>query len=309
MGSDNLTARLANLSPAKRALLDLQLMEKGAAATAPSNIPRRFDAGSAPLSFAQQRLWFLNQLEPESPAYNESTTFRLSGLLDVEVLKRALNEIVRRHEVLRTVIVTVEGNPFQVVARDREVDLPSIDLSAVPTTDRESEAQRLILETIRKPFDLSRDLPMRVMLLRLGEQEQLFLVVKHHIATDGWSLGIFWRELTALYRAFAVGADSPLSELPIQYADYAVWQREWLQGEVLERRLAYWKKQLNAIGTLPLPTDRPRPVVQSFRGARQSILLSKELTGQLKALSRKEGVTLFMTLLAAFQVLLYRYTG
>ncbi|MGH7930764.1 MAG: condensation domain-containing protein, partial [Candidatus Binatia bacterium] len=309
MGSENLTERFANLSPAKRALLELRLMEQGAEGLVNPSIPRRPAGDTAPLSFAQQRLWFLNQLEPESPAYNESSTFRLNGILDLGAFTKALNQIVLRHEVLRTVIVTVDGSPCQVVVNNRDLDLPVIDLRAVPATDRDSEAQRLIAETIRKTFDLSRDFPLRVMLLRLGEQEHMLLVVKHHIASDGWSSGVWWRELTVLYRAFASGGASPLPELPIQYADYAVWQRDWLQGELLERQLSYWKKQLHGIGAQQLPTDRPRPLVRSDQGKHQTIELSEELSRKLKALSRQHGATLFMTLLAAFQTLLYRYTG
>ena len=309
MGSDNLTARFANLSPAKRALLELRLNEKSAESLVSLSIPRRSARDTAPLSFAQQRLWFLNQLEPESPAYNESSTFRLSGTLDRDAFKMALNQVVLRHEVLRTTIVTVDGSPCQVIVRNRDVDLPVIDLYAVPNTDRYSEAQRLIVETIRKPFDLSRDLMLRVLLLQLAEKEHIFLVVKHHIASDKWSSGILWKELTAIYEAFVSGETSPLPELPIQYADYAVWQREWLQGDLLERQLSYWKKQLAGLGALQLPTDRPRPSVRSYQGNSQTIELSKQLSQKLEALSRQQGTTLFMTLLAAFQTLLYRYTG
>ena len=309
MGSDSLTARFANLSPVKRALLELRLKEKCPESLVTPSIPRRSARDTAPLSFAQQRLWFLNQLEPESPAYNESNAFRLSGTLNRDAFKMALNQVVLRHEILRTTIVTVDGSPCQVIASNRDVDLPVIDLQAVPETDRDSEAQRLIVETIRKPFDLFRDLMLRVLLLQLTEKEHIFLVVKHHIASDRWSTGILWKELTALYEAFVSGEPSPLPELPIQYADYAVWQREWLQGEVLERQLSYWKKQLAGLGALQLPTDRPRPSVRSYQGKRQTIELSKQLSQELEVLSRQQGTTLFMTLLAAFQTLLYRYTG
>jgi amino acid adenylation domain-containing protein len=309
MGSDSLTARFTNLSPAKRALFELRLKEKSLESLVTSSTPRRVASDSAPLSFAQQRLWFLNQLEPERPAYNESHAVRLSGSLDRDAFKMALNQVVLRHEVLRTTIVTVDGSPCQLVVSNRDVDLPVIDLHAVPNTDRGSEAQRLIAETIRKPFDLSRDLMLRVLLLQLAEKEYIFLVVKHHIASDGWSSGILWKELTALYEAFVSGEPSPLPELPVQYADYAVWQRDWLQGEVLERQLSYWKKQLAGLGALQLPTDRPRPAVQSYRGKRQNLELSKQLSQKLSDLSRQQGTTLFMTLLAAFQTLLYRYTG
>ena len=310
MGSDNLTVRLANLSPAKRALLERKLMENGGVepSLAP-NIPRRPAGDTALLSFAQQRLWFLNQLEPESTVYNEASTFRLKGVVDLDALNLALNQIVRRQEILRTIIVSENGSPRQVVTSHREVELPVITLKAAPMTDRDSEARRLIAEAIRKPFDLSRDLLLRVLLLRLADQEWLFLVVMHHIACDGWSSGVFWRELTALYRAFTEGEASPLPELPIQYADYALWQRDWLQGELLERQLSYWRKQLDGIATLQLPTDRPRLSVRRNEGRRQTIELSAQLSQELIALSRQQGATLFMTLLAAFQTLLYRYTG
>ncbi len=309
MRLDNITARLANLSPAKRALFEQRLTEKSLESSVTSSIPRRSTRNTAPLSFAQERLWFLNQLEPESPAYNESKAFRLSGVLDLDALKRTLNQIVLRHEVLRTTIVTMDGSPRQVVAQNRHVELPVIDLRAVPKTDRDPEAQRLIVETMRKPFDLSRDLMLRVLLLRLAEQEHVFLVVKHHIASDGWSSGIFWQEVTALYEAYTSGQSADLQELPVQYADYAAWQRDWFQGDVLETQLSYWGKQLDNLGTLQLPTDRPRPAIQSFGGAKQTFILAKDLSAALKALSLTHGVTLFMTLLAAFQALLYRYTG
>ena len=187
--------------------------------------------------------------------------------------------------------------------------MPLIDLRAWSDTARQAEVQRLLAETIRRPFDLVHDLMLRAVLLRLSDQEHLFLLVTHHIASDGWSTGILWQELTTLYRACACGQPSPLPELPIQYVDYAVWQRHRLQGEVLENALSYWRKQLHNLSTLQLPTDRPRPAVQSFHGANQSLVLSKDLTEQLKALSRRERCTLFMTLLAAFQTLLHRYTG
>jgi len=308
MRSDNLTARLANLSPAKRALFELRLKEKNLDALVSQSIPRRSIRDTVPLSFAQQRLWFLNQLEPESPVYNESRVVRLVGDLEVGSLEKALNEIVARHEVLRTTIVLIDGTPQQRIADNRTVELPLIDLRAWTDSERDAEAQRLITEAIRHPFDLSRDLMLRVLLLRLAVEEYILVLVKHHIASDGWSSRILWQELTTLYRAFTAGQPNPLPELPIQYADYAVWQRDWLQGEVLENQLAYWKKQLDNIATLQLPTDRPRPSVQSYSGARQYLVLSKDLSERLKALSRREGVTLFMTLLAVFQTLLHRYT-
>ena len=272
-------------------------------------IPRRTEHDSAPLSFAQQRLWFLHQLEPASPTYNQPQAMHLRGRLDVQALQKALDHVVARHAVLRTTFVPVDGIPTQVIAQSRAAEMPLIDLRAWSDTARRAEVQRLLAETIRRPFDLVHDLMLRAVLLRLSDQEHLFLLVTHHIASDGWSTGILWQELTTLYRACACGQPSPLPELPIQYVDYAVWQRHRLQGEVLENALSYWRKQLHNLSTLQLPTDRPRPAVQSFHGANQSLVLSKDLTEQLKALSRRERCTLFMTLLAAFQTLLHRYTG
>ena len=242
--------------------------------------------------------------------YNESKAVRLEGVLNLDALTKALNQIVARYEVLRSTIVTVDGSPRQVVANNRDIELPVIDLQTLAKTDRDSEAHRLIAEATRQPFDLSRDLMLRLLLLRLAAKEHILLVVKHHIASDGWSSGILWHELTVLYSAFSSGQVSPLPDLPIQYADFAVWQREWLQGEVLQSQISYWKKQLEGSpGILNLPTNRLRPTVQSFRGKRQFVELSKQLTQKLKALSRQQDATLFMTLLAAFQTLLYRYTG
>ncbi len=265
--------------------------------------------GQLPLSFGQERLWFLNQLEPESSLYNEPRALRLIGFLDVRALEKALNHIIARHEVLRTAIVLVDGNPMQRIADRRMIELPVIDLRTHNAEDRDTEARRLIDETIRRPFDLSSDLVLRALLLRLNDQEHILLVVKHHVATDGWSGGIFWQEVAALYDTFTSGRSADLRELPAQYADYAAWQREWLQGAVLETQLSYWRKQLDNLTTLQLPTDRPRPAFPSFQGAKQTLVLSNDFSQALRALSRNEGVTLFMTLLAAFQILLHRYTG
>ena len=309
MIADQLTERLANLSTAKRALLELRLREKGTTLPVEQTIPRRLSDGPAPLSFAQERLWFLYQLERESSAYNESNVTRLSGSLNVLALEKALNQIVARHEVLRTTIAVADGAPQQLIALSRSVDLPVIDLRGMTDKDRDDEARRLTLEAIRRPFDLSRDLMLRVLLIRLTDQEHILLLVKHHIASDGWSVGILWQELAAFYRAFIAGEPSPLPDLPLQYADYAVWQQDFLRGEGLETKLAYWKKQLDNLPTLQLPTDRPRPPVQTLRGAKLLFTLSGDLSSELKVLSRREGVTLFMTLLAALQILLQQYAG
>ena len=271
------------------------------------SVPRN---GKLPLSFAQERLWFLDQYEPGKPFYNICQGLRLSGRLDIEALERSINEIIRRHEVLRTTFSMVADEPVQIIAQPVNRSLARVDLSDRPVNEREEEARRIVGEEARRPFDLARGPLLRTTLVRLAEDDHVLLLTMHHIVSDGWSMGVLNRELAVLYGAFCHLEPSPLSELPIQYADYAVWQREWLQGEVLDGQLTYWKKQLEgAPGVLDLPTDRPRPAVQSYLGARSSFELSKELTDQLKALSRKENTTLFMTLLAAFQALLYRYTG
>ena len=309
MESDNLTTRLASLSPAKRAFFELRLQRSRAGAAGNASILRRASRESAPLSFAQQRLWFLNQLEPESSFYNEPRVVRLTGYLNVEALEKSFNQIIARHEALRTVIAVVDGNPVQRIADRRIIELPVIDLRTFNSQDRDIQARRVITETIRRPFELSKDLMLRVLLLRLDDKEHILVLVKHHIASDGWSSGILWREVAAFYTAFSSGQPHDLPDLPVQYADYAAWQREWLQGDVLETQLSYWQKQLANLPPLLLPTDRPRPAVQAFRGAKQTMVLSQDLSRALKELSRQEGVTLFMTLLAVFQVLLHRYTG
>jgi amino acid adenylation domain-containing protein/non-ribosomal peptide synthase protein (TIGR01720 family) len=263
-----------------------------------------------PLSFSQQRLWFINQLEPESAAYNLPTVVRLSGHLQVDGLERTVNEIVSRHEVLRTTFAQEGGRPVQVVAPAQPQSIELIDLSALADNEREVQARTLISEEARRPFDLSRGPLLRVRLLQLRRDEYILMLTMHHIVSDGWSMGLLVREVTALYEAFVEGRPSPLGSLPIQYADFAVWQREWLQGEALDEQLDYWKRQLaNAPQLLELPTDRPRPAVQSYRGARVPVSVSKPVAAELKKLSQREGATLFMTLLAAFQTLLYRYSG
>jgi len=308
--TDKFSDRVAKLSPAKRALLEVTLRQKEFVCSSKQIIPRRANNAPAPLSFAQQRLWFLSKLEPESKAYNQSKAIRLKGTLDVDTLKKALDTIVERHEVLRTTLLCGDGEiPMQLLEEPRPVDLRVVDLTEQSEANLEAELQSCLVKITEQPFDLSRDLMLRAGLLRLGAEEHILLLVTHHIASDGWSSGILWRELATLYEAFSRGEPSPLPELPIQYADYAVWQRNLLQGEVLATQLSYWKQQLTGLSTLELSTDRPRPAVQSYQGAKQSFVISKALSDRLQALSRKEGVTLFMTLLAAFQTLLYRYTG
>jgi len=263
-----------------------------------------------PLSFAQERLWFLDQLEPGSPFYNMPAAVRVTGPLDVAALRASLNEIVSRHEALRTTFATVDGRPVQRIAESLLVPFEVVDLNAVPEAEREEEIRSRAVAEAQRPFDLSAGSLLRVCLLRASATEHVFLLTMHHIVSDGWSMGVFIRELAALYQAFSAGQPSPLEELSVQYADYAAWQREWLSGAVLEEQLDYWQRELGDAPTvLQLPTDRPRGAVQSPRGSRHLFELSAELTESLQALSRRQGATLFMTLLAAFQTLLSRYSG
>ncbi|MEM8722033.1 MAG: aminotransferase class V-fold PLP-dependent enzyme [Cyanobacteria bacterium P01_G01_bin.39] len=263
-----------------------------------------------PLSFAQQRLWFLERLEPGNPFYNQPTALRLTGELQVDILEQSWQEIIRRHEILRTTFTTVEARPVQVIQSEVEFQLGVIDVSHLSPTDKEAKIKQLVQQDAQSPFDLERDLLLRVKLLKCDVQEHIILFTNHHIVSDGWSVGILVRELVALYQAFSQKKPSPLAELAIQYGDFAVWQRQWLQGEVLQTQLSYWLKQLkNAPKVLELPTDHPRPAIQTFRGAKYSFNLSQELSSALNKLSQQQGSTLFMTLLAAFQTLLWRYTG
>jgi amino acid adenylation domain-containing protein len=262
-----------------------------------------------PLSYAQQRLWFIDQMEHESSVYNVPQAYRLKGSLDINALQAAIDALVRRHEALRTTFAMVNDETAQVVAPAVSIKLDLLDLTDVAEEKREKEALRLASEESERPFDLTTGPLLRVVLYRLSERQHVLLVLMHHIITDEWSMAIFVRELAALYAAFLEGKPSPLAELALQYADYAVWQRDWLQGERLEKQLAYWKRQLEGLTVLELPTDRQRPAMQTYRGEQVGLNVSRELTNRLKALSRKESVTLFMTLLGAFQVLLHRYSG
>jgi amino acid adenylation domain-containing protein len=271
------------------------------------------EKGSAetfPVSFAQQRLWFLSQLEPDNPSYNLPQILRLKGELNVDSLEQSINAIIARHESLRTTFKEVDGEPVQIVSSVHEIKLGFADLKGLPESEREDEARRLAVVEVRRPFDLGRDYPLRAVLVRIDDDEHWLLLTMHHIVSDGWSLGIFTRELSNIYDALVTNQEISLSELPIQYPDFAEWQREWLQGEVLEEHLDYWLKSLaGAPAMLKLPTDRPRPAQQSFNGASVSRKLSPQLRRSLVELSQRQGATLFMTTLAAFQTLLYRYTG
>lgn len=263
-----------------------------------------------PLSFAQQRLWFLEQFEPGNPMYNIPLTLRLRGELQVAALESAWQEIVRRHESLRTTFTAVAGEPVQHIAASRQIPLVITDLQALPEAQREAEAQRLGRERVRAPFDFVNGPLIRCELFRLRPDEHLLLLPMHHIISDGWSLGIITRELGALYSAFVQGQPSPLPELELHYVDYAVWQRNWLQGETLAQQIAYWRSALgDNPAPLQLPTDRPRPAVLTPNGDRVCFSWPRELAEQARQLSRTHQVTPFMTLLAAFKVLLQRYSG
>ncbi|PYS76432.1 MAG: non-ribosomal peptide synthetase, partial [Acidobacteria bacterium] len=274
-------------------------------------ITRAQREGPLPLSFAQQRFWFLDQLERDSAFYNMPAVLRLKGDLREDVLERSLREIVRRHEVLRTTFRLIDEQPRQVIARESEIPLVKMSVREIEEPElREQRARALSVGEAREPFDLARGPLVRLILLELGEQEHWLLVTTHHIISDEWSIGILARELAALYAAYSDSEPSPLAELAIQYADYATWQRCWLQGEVLERQLTYWRRQLEgAPSALELPTDRPRPPVQTHRGKTASFELAAGLSLELRGLGHREGVTPFMLFLAAFGTLLYRHTG
>jgi thioesterase domain-containing protein/acyl carrier protein len=266
--------------------------------------------GNIPLSFPQERLWLLEQLNPGSADYNIPYAFRVKGKLDVPALAQSLNEIRSRHEPLRTTFESVNGQPVQVISpATPSLTLTVVDLQELPENLREAEAQALVTDEATRPFDIKYGPLFRTSLLKLAAEDHLVLITLHHIIYDAWSDGVLFRELATLYEAFAGGKPSSLPELPIQYADFAVWQRQWLQGEFLENLLNFWKQELKGLPILKLPTDRPRPAVASGERSRQALVLPKTLTQQLNAFTSSEGVTPFITLLAAFNVLLHCYMG
>ena len=280
---------------------------KAANSTAANILPVSRE-GILPLSFAQQRLWFMDKLVPNNPFYNVPAAVRMAGAIDFEALQQSFNEIVRRHEALRTTFAAANGQPVQNIAAAFDVPIALLDLRNLPPAKREFEADRLIVEEAQRPFDLAAGPLLRVTLLQLNEAEYLLVLNMHHIVSDGWSLGVLVRELGALYPAFCSRKPSPLRPLSIQYADFARWQRDRLQGDVLETQLSYWRRQLDNVSMLNLPTDRPRPAIQTYRGKRLFLQLPKQLSEALEAFSQRAEVTLFMTMLAAFQTLLFRYS-
>jgi amino acid adenylation domain-containing protein len=305
----NINDRIANLSPEKLALLQERLMKKGGSAVKKARISPRQSIAPAPASFAQQQLWFLNQLEPDSP-FNISIAVRLNGSLKVDALEQTLDAIVDRHHALRTVFATVDETLVQVVLPPRSVVLNTIDLTHLSEDRSQIDVDRLLKFEPLRPFNLATDLMLRPTLIRLNDREHILLLVMHHIASDGWSVGILFREFASFYAGFAAGNPVLMTKLPIQYVDFADWQRQWLTGDVLASQLEYWRQHLaDAPRFLTLTTDRPRPSIQTFQGGTKYFQIDRELTQAIRAICQQSGATLFMVLFAAFATLLSRYSG
>ena len=302
-------SRIRELSPEKRAIFEkLAPSSSESARRAVAITPRRVSS-PAPLSFAQQRLWFLDQLMPGTGLFNLSGAIRIGEAFDADILERSVNEIVHRHESLRTTFKAVNGEPVSEILPHLWIELRPVDLRSLPVPEREDEAEQLLAAAGEEPFDLATGPLLRTLLVGIDDENYMFLVVMHHIVSDAWSLDIFWNELSTVWDCFAAGESSPLPELPLQYADFAVWERDWLSGPVLAELVSYWKGQLADLPVVELPTDWPRPPVPSGRGAVHYVTVPGSVTSALKALGRQEGATLFMVLLAGFQTLLCRYTG
>lgn len=303
-----------DISPRRKALLEALLEEEGFVGSSGAKISRRASPDrpawqTYPVSFAQERVWFMDRLLPGNSLYNLYSEWRFTYPVDLDVLQRTLDEVVRRHGSLRTTFASIDGEPVQIVAPTLNLNLPLIDLRRVPEDQREGESLRLSTEEAQRPFDLEQGPLIRTALLRLHDDEYVFLVTMHHIISDGWSIGLFWDEVLAIWTAFENGEESPLPELPIQYVDFASWQRTWLTGMVLDTQLFYWKKQLSNLQVLELPSDHARPMVQTAGGATYDVTFAPSLFSSLRILSEQQGVTRFMALLAAFQALLFRYSG
>src|SRR5215472_5575253 len=305
---DDLQKRIDELSPARRALLELRLKQRSEGTSPSGAIRPRANRTSTAVSFAQQRLWFLDQLDPNQSTYNVPRALHLLGKLDVAALERTLRELTARHEPFRTHFAMIDGTLRQIIDPEAQISLPLIDLSDLSPAQRENTAAQLQREEAARPFDLKYGPVIRAALLRLDPEEHILLLTTHHIVSDAWSAAILRQELVDLYDAFARGQESTLPGLPIQYADFAEWQRDWLQGEALTKQLSYWKSQFeDAPPVLNLPADYARST-RTFRGADCSSQLSPQLSDEVTEFSRSEGVTVFMTLLATFYVLLWRYT-
>lgn len=300
---------VSNLSLEKRKLLEMLLLERAGQLPKRQAIARSEQHSPAPLSFSQQRLWVFEQMNPDSAVYNISGACRLEGRLDLKALERSLNEIIRRHQVLRTTFMVTDGQPVQVVSATEAFSLPVLDLSHFPGAEREAEARKVIAEEAVYRFDLVRGPLVRICLLRLAPNEHVIVITTHHIISDAWSQGILVHELAVLYEAFLMGKPSPLAELPVQYTDFARWQRQYFKSERAEPHIDYWRRKLAGIPPLDLPGDRSRPAMQTFRGATQVAELPQSLCEELKALCQREEATLFMGLLTAFATLVHRYSG
>ncbi len=305
-----LGSRLSRLPPEKRALLERALLQRRQASGDDARIPRRPPGTPAPLSFPQQRLWFLDKMAPGDPTYNAVVGMRLQGALDVERLRHAFEVVVDRHEAIRTVLPDDDGRPYQRVLTEWGLPLPVVDLRELDPTERQAELERLMRDAPREPYDLQRDLMMRLLLVRLADDDAVLLLMEHHIAFDGWSDEILCAEVSAVYRAAGEQGDAALAELPIQYGDFAAWQRARLDGAKLEQHQAFWRDYLaGAPALLALPTDLPRPAVLTHDGARVDVALGPELVEPLMTLCRAESATAYMALLATFGLLLHRWAG
>src|SRR5579885_402870 len=308
----NLAQRIAELSPEKREIFLQQLKGKRKLVQQKGiQVQKRAESGttSFPLSHAQQRLWFLQQLEPANPSYHIPLPLRLRGALDEPALQASLDELLRRHESLRTCFPAPAGQPVQRILPPSPVELVCLDLCALPQPEQERQVQEGVTQASQQPFDLAHGPLLRAHVFCLGAQDHVLLLCFHHICFDGWSLGLFFSEFATLYEAFHARQPCALPALPIQYADYAVWQRQWLDEERLAAHLAYWRERLADAPVLTLPTDHPRPSRPGARGASRSLRLSPQLSQQVQQLSQQANVTVFMTLLAAWQALLARYSG
>jgi NRPS condensation-like uncharacterized protein len=301
--------QIGKLSAKKQELLDLLLKKKGLVALKGQSITRLAPGDKTILSFAQRRLWFLHQLEPDNPAYNVAAAYRVAGRLDLVAFQRSLDEVRRRHEVLRAAFDTENGEPIQRVSRYAAQVSPRIDLTPLPDPVKASELERIVRQEAHCPFRLADGNLLRVTIVDIAEMDRMLLFTMHHIISDGWSISIIIREMIALYEAFVHGKPSPLAELPIQYSDFAHWHRQLLGGEALDSQLEYWKSQLaGATGEMRWPFAPPRACPSKPGGRKQTLKLSSELTGKLKETARSEGITLFMCLLALFKATLYSYT-
>jgi len=301
---------IQNLSPSKRLFLEQTLLKKKGHDTSEQEIPRREPSQLCPLSYAQERVWFIQQLFPNVPVYNEADAVRIQGGLNVEALEEALNGVIARHEVLRTSIQLAKGRAVQAIHESRPLKIVRIDLCHLLSNKRQKELNRLLVEDAKRPFDLHQPPLMRAALIRLSENDHVFALTLHHMICDGFSMGVLFNELAVLYRSFCQGLSSPLPDLPIQYGDYAHWQREILERNRIADDLVYWKEELSGAPTfLELPIARSRPRRSSHQGAKETFSVGMAATEAVQKLARLESVSAFMILTATFASLIYRFTG